>query len=86
MTPRGRGPRRSQGHNQQFLPLGKATYFGLYLDSPTANEISRKRWTEWRDELDQLRAQLRAVNQPLPQKLERLVKLFSRKRAIDLVN
>jgi hypothetical protein len=89
LRPRGRGPRRSQKHNKQFLPLHLATYFGVYLSSPTADEISRKQWREWRDEIDQLRDQLRKANPAAQEKvknLQRMVNLFYRKRAIDLVN
>jgi hypothetical protein len=90
LRPRGRGPRQTQGHNKQFLPLALSTYFGLYLNSPTADELSRKEWSSWYKELSELRAQLKAAKQPAEQKkvenLQRLVNLFYRKRAISLVN
>jgi hypothetical protein len=36
LRPRGRGPRRSQGANKEFLALPLADYFGLYVWSPSA--------------------------------------------------
>jgi hypothetical protein len=85
LRPRGRGPRRSQGANKQFLALPLATYFGVYIWSPTGDAIARAEWDTLQKQLNQLR---REANQPAQkvEKFERLIKLFYRKRAIDLVN
>ena len=88
MRHRGRGPRRSQGAKKNFLRLNLATYFGVYLNSPTNAKISRDAWRKTYDEIQTLRRQLNQLGTPQKQSAEitRLLKMFYRKRAIDLVN